>query len=315
MASLSTRGSFAGRTKTPPVCPSLVDRRSFNDLLKDVEPRGKSTAGLARSRSAWRRGLRLSWSPPSPWSKTRSPSTGAPTASSGSSRWETIRWASTARGNPAGSSAILEDENGDGIYDKQTTFLEGLGFPTGLLPWRARSSDRVCPGYFLRGGQRRRRQGRHSRSALHRLHRRQPAASAQWLRAWSGRLGLRGQRRQRRERPVFEDREVRRRSMAAISGFGPTPANSRPRAARRSMAGTATTGATGSATTIPTGPGITCWPTTTSKRNTSYAAARPAADARARHAGLPSQPHARAVQRPGHGGPRHLGQQRDALSR
>ena len=31
---------------------------------------------------------------------------------------------------------FLEDTNGDGRYDKQTTFLEGLGFPTGVMPWR-----------------------------------------------------------------------------------------------------------------------------------------------------------------------------------
>ena len=40
-----------GRTRTPPSLPDLVDRRSFNDLLKDVEPRGKSPAA-SRRRSA-----------------------------------------------------------------------------------------------------------------------------------------------------------------------------------------------------------------------------------------------------------------------
>ena len=43
--------------------------------------------------------------------------------------------------------------------------------------------------------------------------------------------------------------------------------------------------------------------------------ARPAADARARHPALSDQPHARPVQRPGRGQPRHLGQQPDALPR
>ncbi len=40
------------------------------------------------------------------------------------------------RGKPGGVVRYLEDQNGDGIFDKQTTFLDGLGFPTGLLPWR-----------------------------------------------------------------------------------------------------------------------------------------------------------------------------------
>ncbi|MFO0929348.1 MAG: PVC-type heme-binding CxxCH protein [Gemmataceae bacterium] len=31
---------------------------------------------------------------------------------------------------------VLEDTNGDGKYDKRTVFLDNLGFPTGVLPWR-----------------------------------------------------------------------------------------------------------------------------------------------------------------------------------
>jgi putative membrane-bound dehydrogenase-like protein len=40
------------------------------------------------------------------------------------------------KGKPGGVVRALEDTDGDGHYDKATTFLEGLGFPTGLLPWR-----------------------------------------------------------------------------------------------------------------------------------------------------------------------------------
>ncbi|MEA2630278.1 MAG: hypothetical protein QOE66_497, partial [Chloroflexota bacterium] len=40
------------------------------------------------------------------------------------------------KGKPGGVVRTLEDTNGDGRYDKATTFLDGLGFPTGLLPWR-----------------------------------------------------------------------------------------------------------------------------------------------------------------------------------
>ncbi len=48
-ASSSTRATSGGRTKTRPSCPNLVDRRSFNDLLKNVEPRGKSPAAALKS--------------------------------------------------------------------------------------------------------------------------------------------------------------------------------------------------------------------------------------------------------------------------
>ncbi len=40
------------------------------------------------------------------------------------------------RGKPGGRIRILEDTDGDGRYDKQTLFAEGLNFPTGLLTWR-----------------------------------------------------------------------------------------------------------------------------------------------------------------------------------
>jgi putative membrane-bound dehydrogenase-like protein len=39
-------------------------------------------------------------------------------------------------GKPGGVIKILTDEDGDGRYDKATTFLEGVPFPTGIMPWR-----------------------------------------------------------------------------------------------------------------------------------------------------------------------------------
>ncbi|MBI3882394.1 MAG: c-type cytochrome [Verrucomicrobia bacterium] len=40
------------------------------------------------------------------------------------------------KGKAGGRIKILEDTDGDGIYDKSTVFIEGLGYPTGLAPWR-----------------------------------------------------------------------------------------------------------------------------------------------------------------------------------
>jgi putative membrane-bound dehydrogenase-like protein len=37
---------------------------------------------------------------------------------------------------PAGKIALLEDENGDGYYEKRTTYAEDLTFPNGVLPWK-----------------------------------------------------------------------------------------------------------------------------------------------------------------------------------
>ncbi|HEY6170060.1 MAG TPA: PVC-type heme-binding CxxCH protein, partial [Verrucomicrobiae bacterium] len=40
------------------------------------------------------------------------------------------------KGKPGGVVRILEDTDGDGVYDKSTVFLDGLNFPTGVTPWR-----------------------------------------------------------------------------------------------------------------------------------------------------------------------------------
>jgi putative membrane-bound dehydrogenase-like protein len=40
------------------------------------------------------------------------------------------------KGKPGGRVKYLEDTDGDGRYDRATVFLDGLSFPTSVLPWR-----------------------------------------------------------------------------------------------------------------------------------------------------------------------------------
>jgi len=40
------------------------------------------------------------------------------------------------KGKPGGRIKFLEDTNGDGRYDKATVFLDGVSFPSGVMPWR-----------------------------------------------------------------------------------------------------------------------------------------------------------------------------------
>jgi putative membrane-bound dehydrogenase-like protein len=40
------------------------------------------------------------------------------------------------KGKFGGKIKFLESTKGDGKYDKATVFLDGLGFPTGVLPWK-----------------------------------------------------------------------------------------------------------------------------------------------------------------------------------
>lgn len=39
------------------------------------------------------------------------------------------------KGKPGGVVRVLEDTRGEGHYDKSTVFMEGIGFPNGILPW------------------------------------------------------------------------------------------------------------------------------------------------------------------------------------
>ena len=42
----------------------------------------------------------------------------------------------TGKFEPGGRIRFLEDTNGDGIFDRAATFLDGIPFPTGVIPWR-----------------------------------------------------------------------------------------------------------------------------------------------------------------------------------
>jgi putative membrane-bound dehydrogenase-like protein len=52
------------------------------------------------------------------------------------------------KGKPGGVVRFLEDSDGDGLYDRQTTFLDGLGFPTGVMPWRKGVLVACAPDVF-----------------------------------------------------------------------------------------------------------------------------------------------------------------------
>jgi putative membrane-bound dehydrogenase-like protein len=52
------------------------------------------------------------------------------------------------RGKFGGVVRFLEDTDGDLRYDKQTIFLDGLGFPTGVMPWRAGVLVACAPDIF-----------------------------------------------------------------------------------------------------------------------------------------------------------------------
>ncbi len=115
--------------------PNLVEHRSFNDLLKDVEPLGKSPEAALRTIHV-EPGFTVDLAATEPLVKDP---IGFEWGADGK-LWVVEMGdypkGIDGKGQFGGVVRYLEDTNGDGRYDKQTTFLDGLGFPTGVMPWR-----------------------------------------------------------------------------------------------------------------------------------------------------------------------------------
>ena len=258
--------------------------------------------------------LRSSWPPPSPWSKTRSPSSGGPTASSGSSRWATIRWAPTAKANPAASSGSWKTATATADTTSRRPFSTGSAFPPASCP-----GARACWSPALRISSMPRTATATARPTIARCSSPALAEGNQQHRLNGFELGLDGwvygangdsDGRVRSlktgkidpdQRPRFpvpaRHRRVRGRERPdpvwpAPRRLGPLVRQQQPQLGLALRAGQSRPAA-----------------------QPMLRPARPAADARARHAALPDQPHARPVQRRRRGQPRHVGQQPDALSR
>ena len=115
--------------------PDNVDRRSFNDILKNVPPLGRTPEQSLRSIHV-APGFQVELTAAEPLIQD-------PIA---------IEWSADGRlwvlemgdyplgtdgeGRAGGAVRVLEDADGDGRYEKATTFLDRLSYPTGLMPWR-----------------------------------------------------------------------------------------------------------------------------------------------------------------------------------
>ncbi len=115
--------------------PDLVERMSFNEILKSVDPRGKSAEAALRSIRV-RPGFRVELA-------ACEPLVNDPIAfdwGADGSLWVVemgdYPLGVDGKGKPGGSVRRLVDLDGDGRYDRATTFLDGLSFPTGVTPVR-----------------------------------------------------------------------------------------------------------------------------------------------------------------------------------
>ena len=115
--------------------PDHVDRRSFNDLFRNVESRAKSPEA-SRASIRVRPGFRVEVVAQEPLVKDP---IGFDWGADG--RLWVVEMGDYPRGvdgkgKPGGVVRTLEDTDGDGRYDRSTDFLDGLGFPSGLMAWR-----------------------------------------------------------------------------------------------------------------------------------------------------------------------------------
>jgi putative membrane-bound dehydrogenase-like protein len=53
------------------------------------------------------------------------------------------------RGEPGGRIRCLTDTDGDGVYDRSVVFMDGVSFPTGVMPWRDGVLVTAAPELFF----------------------------------------------------------------------------------------------------------------------------------------------------------------------
>jgi putative membrane-bound dehydrogenase-like protein len=111
-----------------------VDRRSFNDLLPGVAPEAK-TAEASRRSIRTRPGFEVELVAAEPLVQDPVAFAWGPDGKLWVVEMGDYPLGVDGKGAPGGRVKYLEDTHGDGKYDKATLFLDGLHYPTGVLPW------------------------------------------------------------------------------------------------------------------------------------------------------------------------------------
>ena len=127
--------SLWAQNETTDGLPNLVDRRSFAELLGDMEPGPRSPESSLRALQP-RPGFKVEL-------VAAEPLIVDPVAFDWSA--DGRLWVAEMRDYPLGLDGngaaggrirVLRDNDSDGKYDESTVFLEGLNYPNGVLPWR-----------------------------------------------------------------------------------------------------------------------------------------------------------------------------------
>lgn len=114
--------------------PDLVDRVSFDQLLADTPPEAKSPDAALKSMRV-RPGFTVELVAAEPLVADPVAFDWGPDGKLWVVEMADYPNGIDGKGKPGGRVRFLEDANGDGKYDKSTVFLEGLGFPNGIMAW------------------------------------------------------------------------------------------------------------------------------------------------------------------------------------
>ena len=126
---------------------NLVDRRSFDDLLKDIAP-GPKTPQASLKSMVPRPGFRVELVAAEPLVLDPVAFDWGPDGRLWVVEMADYPVGVDGQGKPGGRIRVLEDSDGDGTYDKSTVFMDKVGFPSGVLPWRNGILVTAAPNIF-----------------------------------------------------------------------------------------------------------------------------------------------------------------------
>jgi putative membrane-bound dehydrogenase-like protein len=124
-----------------------IARRSFNELLGDVEPEAKLPAASLNSIQT-RPGFTTELVAAEPLIEDPIAFAWGPDGKLWVVEMRDYPLGMDGKGKPGGRIVVLESTKGDGHYDKSTVFLDDLPFPTGVLPWRKGVIVTCAPDIF-----------------------------------------------------------------------------------------------------------------------------------------------------------------------
>jgi len=113
----------------------LVDRRTFDELLRDVQPEPK-TPEQSRKCIRPRPGFTVELAAAEPLVQDPIAFAWGPDGKLWVVEMGDYPLGVDGKGKHGGRVKYLEDRDGNWKYDKATVFLDNLGYPTGVLPWR-----------------------------------------------------------------------------------------------------------------------------------------------------------------------------------